>query len=50
VKIEAVALELGYQSKKNFYHQFKRRFGATPQAYRRQQGDLGCSTLGWHQS
>src|SRR3979490_3205511 len=34
VKIEAVALELGYRSKKNFYLQFKRRFGMTPEAYR----------------
>jgi AraC-like DNA-binding protein len=34
VKIEAVALDLGYQSKKNFYRQFKRRFGMTPEAYR----------------
>jgi AraC-like DNA-binding protein len=33
-KIEAVALELGYRSKKNFYRQFKRRFGMTPDAYR----------------
>jgi PAS domain S-box-containing protein len=34
VKIEAVALELGYRSKKNFYRQFKRRFGMTPEKYR----------------
>ena len=34
VKIEAVALDLGYRSKKNFYRQFKRRFGMTPDAYR----------------
>jgi len=34
VKIEAVALDLGYRSKKNFYRQFKRRFGMTPEAYR----------------
>jgi PAS domain S-box-containing protein len=34
VKIEAVALDLGYQSKKNFYRQFRRRFGMTPEAYR----------------
>jgi PAS domain S-box-containing protein len=34
VKIEAVALDLGYQSKKNFYRQFKRRFGMTPETYR----------------
>jgi PAS domain S-box-containing protein len=36
-KVEAVALSLGYRSKKNFYRQFKRRFGCTPEAYRRQQ-------------
>ena len=35
VKIEAVALDLGYRSKKNFYRQFRRRFGMTPEAYRR---------------
>jgi two-component system, response regulator YesN len=34
MKIEAVALCLGYRSKKNFYRQFKRRFGSTPDAYR----------------
>lgn len=36
VKVEAVALDLGYRSKKNFYRQFKRRFGLTPEAYRRE--------------
>src|SRR3979411_3085540 len=36
VKIEAVALRVGYQSKKNFYRQFKRQFGTTPEQYRRQ--------------
>lgn len=30
VKIEAVALSVGYRSKKNFYRQFKQRFGVTP--------------------
>src|SRR5262245_31506336 len=35
VKIEAVSLDLGYRSKKNFYSQFKRQFGMTPEAYRR---------------
>lgn len=34
VKVEAVALGLGYRSKKNFYRQFKRHFGMTPEAYR----------------
>lgn len=33
-KVEAVALEVGYRSKKNFYRQFIRRFGVTPAAYR----------------
>jgi len=33
VKIEAVALLVGYRSKKNFYRQFKRRFAMTPVAY-----------------
>ena len=34
VKVEAVALYSGYRSKKNFYRQFRRRFGTTPDAYR----------------
>jgi AraC-like DNA-binding protein len=33
VKVEAVSLLVGYRSKKNFYRQFKRRFGTTPFAY-----------------
>ena len=33
VKIEAIALSVGYRSKKNFYRQFKRRFAMTPFAY-----------------
>jgi two-component system, response regulator YesN len=33
VKIEAVAMLVGYRSKKNFYRQFKRRFAMTPVAY-----------------
>lgn len=43
VKVEAVALDLGYRSKKNFYRQFKRRFGMTPEAYRQRHeaGDDG---------
>jgi two-component system response regulator YesN len=44
VKIEAVALDLGYRSKKNFYRQFKRRFGMTPDAYRHDR-NAGPSTL-----
>ena len=34
VKIEAVALLVGYRSKKNFYRQFKRQFAMTPFVYR----------------
>ena len=34
VKVEAVSLLVGYRSKKNFYRQFKRRFGTTPCGYR----------------
>jgi methylphosphotriester-DNA--protein-cysteine methyltransferase len=36
VKIEAVALTVGYRSKKNFYRQFKRHFATTPEGYRLQ--------------
>jgi PAS domain S-box-containing protein len=39
VKVEAVALGMGYKSKKNFYRQFKRRFGCTPEVYRRRQDE-----------
>jgi AraC-like DNA-binding protein len=41
VKIEAVALTVGYQSKKNFYLQFKRRFGCTPDTYRSSAAGVG---------
>jgi len=34
-KIEAVALQCGYRSKKNFYKQFRRHFGTTPGNYRK---------------
>jgi AraC-like DNA-binding protein len=34
VKVEAVALEVGYRSQKNFYRQFRRCYGTTPGAYR----------------
>jgi two-component system response regulator YesN len=35
IKIEAVALIVGYRSKKNFYRQFRRQFASTPLEYRR---------------
>jgi transcriptional regulator GlxA family with amidase domain len=35
VKIDAVALLVGYRSKKNFYWRFKQFFGTTPGAYRK---------------
>ena len=34
MKIEAVALTVGYRSKKNFYRQFRRRYATTPFEYR----------------
>jgi len=34
-KVEAVALIVGYRSKKNFYRQFVRHFGVTPETFRR---------------
>jgi AraC-like DNA-binding protein len=36
VKIEAVALVVGYRSKKNFYRQFRQSFGTTPGGFRHQ--------------
>jgi len=45
VKIEAVALSVGYQSKKNFYRQFKRQFGSTPEQYRRVERQGVTSTV-----
>ena len=38
IKVEAVALIVGYRSKKNFYRQFVRHFGVTPEAFRRRNG------------
>jgi PAS domain S-box-containing protein len=38
-KIEAVALCTGYRSKKNFYRQFRRRFGCTPDEFRHTRPD-----------
>jgi AraC-like DNA-binding protein len=35
MKVEAVARSVGYRSKKNFYRQFQRRFGRTPETFRR---------------
>lgn len=34
-KVEAVMLQVGYRSKKNFYRQFRSITGVTPGAYRR---------------
>ena len=39
VKIEAVALSVGYRSKKNFYQQFKKQFGTTPMVFRADAAD-----------
>jgi YesN/AraC family two-component response regulator len=39
IKVEGVALSLGYRSKKNFYRQFKRHFGCTPAVYRHRRQD-----------
>jgi PAS domain S-box-containing protein len=36
VKIDAIALSVGYRSKKNFYQQFKRHYTTTPLLYRSQ--------------
>jgi len=33
MKIEAVAMTVGYRSKKNFYQQFRRQFATTPLVY-----------------
>jgi AraC-like DNA-binding protein len=46
VKIEAVALMVGYRSKKNFYRQFRRRYATTPQRYGRQAGGVGPVVAG----
>ena len=40
VKVEAVALIVGYRSKKNFYRQFARHFGVTPETFRRRKGSI----------
>ena len=46
VKIEAVALLVGYRSKKNFYRQFKRQFKMTPFVYGLRLRDAGGRDLG----
>jgi AraC-like DNA-binding protein len=35
LKIESIANTVGYRSKKNFYRQFLRHFGSTPETFRR---------------
>jgi YesN/AraC family two-component response regulator len=40
VKIEAVALGVGYRSKKDFYRQFARHFGVTPETFRKRKGSI----------
>ena len=40
IKVEAVALSVGYRSKKDFYRQFARRFGVTPEAFRERKGAI----------
>ena len=44
VKIEAIALSVGYRSKKNFYQQFKRHYGTTPLPYRSQAAPQPANT------
>jgi len=39
LKIEAVALGVGYRSKKNFYRQFIRHYAVTPEAFRRRRAE-----------
>ncbi len=47
VKVEAVALNVGYRSKKNFYQQFKRQYGTTPVLCRTgpRNAAIGCSAI-----
>jgi two-component system response regulator YesN len=42
-KIDAVALLVGYRSKKNFDDQFRRRFGLTPGEYRNRFRGARCA-------
>jgi AraC-like DNA-binding protein len=37
LKVESVAHSVGYRSKKNFYRQFQRHFGSTPELFRRRE-------------
>jgi PAS domain S-box-containing protein len=46
VKIEAVALCVGYRSKKNFYQRFKRHYGTTPVRYRTGEVEAGPAPQG----
>jgi AraC-like DNA-binding protein len=39
LKIESIANSVGYRSKKNFYRQFLRHFGSTPETFRRRAPD-----------
>lgn len=41
-KIEAVMLGVGFRGKRNFYRQFRARFGTTPGAYRSAPRDPTC--------
>jgi YesN/AraC family two-component response regulator len=43
-KIEGVAMCVGYRSKTNFYRQFKRHFGMTPEHFRHTTGS--CAVAG----
>ena len=45
VKIEAVALLVGYRSKKNFYWRFRQSFGTTPGEHRCQGGAPATSSV-----
>jgi AraC-like DNA-binding protein len=47
LKIEAVAHSVGYRSKKNFYRQFSKRFGVTPENYRRGRAVKGQNAVKW---
>jgi AraC-like DNA-binding protein len=47
VKVEAVALKVGYRSKKNFYQRFQRQYGTTPVLCRTgpRNAAIGCSAM-----